>query len=67
MTTDNQPKQQMNSEDKSKEYVPSRELPMPAYHFQTPSQFSGGLSASQEGVGVPEIKEPAKLHNVSIS
>jgi hypothetical protein len=57
----------MPEHESSSDYLPQRELPMPAYEFQTPNQSTGGLlnPASAERDGYPAV-EPARLRNFSV-
>ena len=49
------------------DYKPPRDLPMPTYEFQTPSQSSGGLHApSEEELADRSPQERASLRNFSV-
>jgi hypothetical protein len=49
------------------DYKPQRDLPMPTYEFQTPSQSSGGLHApSEEELADRSPQERASLRNFSV-
>jgi hypothetical protein len=68
MITDRKPENTETRErETSSDYLPQRDLPMPAYEFQTPNQTTGGLSTPtrSEFEGRTSV-EPARLRNFSV-
>ena len=63
-------KEKRSTETRAREpsdYLPQRDLPMPAYEFQTPSQSSGGLHAPSEEESTDRgPQERASLRNFSV-
>jgi hypothetical protein len=67
MTTDKEKRSAETPEPAPSDYLPQRDLPMPAYEFQTPSQSSGGLHApSEEESADRSPQERASLGNFSV-
>jgi hypothetical protein len=58
---------EMREQQVSFDYLPQRDLPMPAYEFQTPDQSTGGLSTpARAEFEDRRFVERASLRNFSI-
>jgi hypothetical protein len=67
MTSDKEKRSAETQEPQPSDTLPQRDLPMPAYEFQTPSQSSGGLHPSSEGEPADRSpQERASLRNFSV-
>jgi hypothetical protein len=67
MITDKEKRSTETREREPSDYLPQRDLPMPAYEFQTPSQSSGGLHApSEEESADRSPQERPSLRNFSV-
>ena len=67
MTTDKEKRSAETHKPAPLDYLPQRDLPMPAYEFQTPSQSSGGLHAPSEEDSADRAHEKrASLRNFSV-